>query len=73
MGQGGDEQGFGFGKVILSEQDMGEGSGCLWIVGSEGQIATVRALGAGQVRSGFGDLGGEEDVFGLLGCEFEGG
>ena len=72
-GQGWDEQDFGLGKVVLSEQDMSECSGCLRIVGSQGQIATVGVFGAGQVRSGFGDLGGEEDVFGLLGSELQGG
>jgi hypothetical protein len=39
----------------------------------KGEVAAVGALGGGQVGGGLGDLGGEQDVFGGLGREVEGG
>src|ERR1035437_2617409 len=58
---------------MFDEKDVGEG-GCgpgvscaFW----EGQEATVGLFGGGQVGGCFGDLGGEENVVGLLRSELE--
>src|ERR1035441_6191002 len=59
--------------MLLGEQYVGERCGGLRVVRREGEEAAVSVLGGGKVGGGFGDLGGEQDVFGLLGCELEGG
>ena len=62
--------------MVLGEQDVCEGGGSLRGFGigafGEGEVAAVGALGCGKVGGGFGDLGGEEDVFGEFGGELDG-
>ena len=69
----GNEQGFGVSRMVLGEQNVGKRGGRLGIVGGDGEVAAIGVLGGGQVGGGFGDFGGEQDVFGLLGGQFQGG
>ena len=73
-GNGGSEQGLGVGGVMLGEQDVDQAGHGLGVSGAlgQGQVAAEGLLGAGEVAGSFGDLGGEENVVGLLGRQLDG-
>src|SRR5258708_4041752 len=59
FGERSGEQGFGFGRFLLLEQEMDEGSGGLGVVGGGGEKAAKGLLGCGGVAGGLGKLAGE--------------
>ena len=73
-GERGGEEGFGFGGMVFGEEHVGEARGGFGIVceAGSGEVAAEGLLGGGEIGGCFGDLGGEEDVLGLLGSEMEG-
>ena len=71
----GSEDGLSVREVVLGQQDVGESGGDLGVAvgGGQGEIAAVGQLGSGEIGGGVGDLGGEEDVVGLLRGQADGG
>ncbi len=59
--------------MVLGDEDVGERGSGLGIGGVAGksEVAAVGGFGSGEIGGCFGDLGGEEDVVGLLGGELE--
>jgi hypothetical protein len=72
-GERGREEGFGIGGAMLGEKDVGQRGDGFGVLRVESEVAAIGTLGGGQIGGGFGDLGGEQDVFGSFGREVEGG
>lgn len=72
LGEGGGEEGFGVGWLVLAEEQVDEGRGGVGVGGVGLEDAAVGGFGGGQVVGGLSEFGGEEDVFGGFGRQFEG-
>ncbi len=53
-------------------REVGETCGGVGVVGVGVEETAVGGFGSGEIVGGLGDLGGEEDVVGSLGGEFDG-